>query len=69
VPFFAGIAASAINLFAQVIVLVNVYDINRWLVAFGAGLLIMSLAIAIERSRERLRERMRELSETLEEWE
>lgn len=69
VPFFAGIAAVALNLFAQVIVLVNVYDINRWLVAFAAGLFIMALAIAIERSRERLRERMRELSETLEQWE
>ena len=54
---------------AQVIVLVNVYDINRWLVAFGAGLLIMGLAIYIERSRERLRARARELSEALEKWE
>ncbi len=69
IPFFTGIGASALNIVAQVIVLVNVYDINRWLVAFGAGLLIMGLAIYIERSRERLRERARELSETLEKWE
>jgi len=69
IPFFTGIGASAINIVAQVVVLVNVYDINRWLVAFGAGLLIMGLAIYIERSRERLRERARELSETLEKWE
>ena len=53
----------------EVIVLVSVYDINRWFVAFGVGLLIMSLAIYIERSREQLRTRARELSETLEKWE
>jgi hypothetical protein len=69
IPFFTGIAASAINIVAQVIVLISVYDINRWLVGFGAGILIMGIAIYIERSRERLRERARELSETLEKWE
>ena len=66
--FFTGIGASVLNLLAQVIVLVSVYDINRWFVAFGAGLLIMGLAIYIERSREQLRARARELSETLEAW-
>jgi hypothetical protein len=69
IPFFAGIGFSALNILAQLIVLVSVYDINRWFVAFGAGLLIMGIAIYIERSRERLRERVRELSETLEAWE
>ncbi|HSO14069.1 MAG TPA: hypothetical protein VLT51_16960 [Anaerolineales bacterium] len=69
IPFFTGIGASAVNIVAQVIVLVNVYDINRWFVAFGAGLLIMGFAIYIERSREQLRTRARELSETLEKWE
>jgi hypothetical protein len=69
IPFFTGIVASAINIVAQVIVLINVYDINRWLVAFGVGLLIMVVAIYIERSREGLRARARELSETLEKWE
>ena len=65
----AGITATAINVVAQVIILINVYDINRWFVGFGVGLLIMSMAIYIERSRERLRERARELSDTLERWE
>jgi len=69
IPFFTGIGATAINVVAQVIILINVYDINRWFVAFGVGLLIMGMAIYIERSRERLRERARELSETLEKWE
>ena len=68
-PFFTGITATAINVVAQVIILINVYDINRWFVGFGVGLLIMSMAIYIERSRERLRERARELSDTLERWE
>jgi hypothetical protein len=69
VPFFTGIGASTLNVVAQVIVLVSVYDINRWFVAFGVGLFIMSIAIYIERSREQLRLRARELSETLEAWE
>jgi len=69
IPFFAGIGFSALNILAQLIVLVSVYDINRWFVAFGAGLFIMAIAIYIERSREQLRTRARELSETLEAWE
>ena len=69
IPFLTGIGASTLNVVAQVIVLVSVYDINRWFVAFGVGLLIMILAIYIERSREQLRTRARELSETLEKWE
>jgi hypothetical protein len=50
-------------------VLVSVHDINRWFVAFGAGLFIMSIAIYIERSREQLRIRTREWGEALEAWE
>ena len=69
IPFFAGIGFVVLNVLAQLIVLVSVYDINRWFVAFGAGLLIMGFAIYIERSREQLRVRVRELSETLETWE
>jgi hypothetical protein len=69
IPFFTGIVASAINIVAQVIVLINVYDINRWLVAFGVGLIIMIIAIGIERLREQLRASARVLSETLEKWE
>jgi len=69
IPFFTGIGASALNIVAQVIILISVYDINRWLVGFVAGLLIMAVAIYIERSREQLRARARELSETLEKWE
>ena len=68
-PFFTGIGAVVLDVVAQVILLVNVYKVSVWYVGFGVGLLIMSIAIYIERSRERLRERARELSETLEKWE
>jgi len=69
IPFFTGIGASALNIIAQVILLVNTYNISVWYVGFGVGLLIMAVAIYIERSREQLRARARELSETLEKWE
>jgi len=70
IPFFAGIGASALNILAQVVIMFSFADTNRrWLIAFGAGLLLMGIAIYIERSREQLRIRARELSETLEKWE
>jgi hypothetical protein len=71
-PFFTGIAASAINIAAQVIILISVNDIhrvNRWLVAFGVGLLITGIAVVAELKREQLRARSRQLSEMLERWE
>jgi hypothetical protein len=71
-PFFTGIAASAINIAAQVIILISVHDIhrvNRWLVAFGVGLLITGIAVVAELKREQLRARSRQLSEMLERWE
>jgi hypothetical protein len=69
IPFFTGIGAVVLNVLAQVIVVVAAYNISVWYVAFGVGILIMGLAIYIERSREQLRTRVRELSETLEAWE
>jgi hypothetical protein len=69
IPFFTGIGASALNIIAQVIVLVNVYDINIWLVALGVGLVIMAIAVYVEFKREQLRARSRELSGALEKWE
>ncbi len=72
IPFFTGIGASAINIAAQVIILISVNDIhrvNRWLVAFVAGLLITGIAVIAELKREQLRARSRQLSEMLEKWE
>ena len=54
---------------AQVIVLVNIYNISIWLVGLGMGLIIMTIAVFVELRREQLRARTREWSETLEKWE
>jgi hypothetical protein len=69
IPFFAGIGFNALNIVAQVIVLVNVYNISIWLVGLGTGLIIMAIAIFVELRREQLRTRTREWGETLEKWE
>jgi len=69
IPFFTGIGASVLNIIAQVTVLVNVYNVNIWLVGLGVGLLIMAIAVWVELKREQLRARTRELTETLEKWE
>lgn len=69
IPFFTGIGASVLNIIAQVTVLVNVYNVNIWLVGLGVGLLIMGIAVWVELKREQLRTRARELTETLEKWE
>jgi len=69
IPFFIGIGASVLNIVAQVTILVNVYNINIWLVGLGVGLLIMGIAVSVELKREQLRARSRELSEALEKWE
>jgi hypothetical protein len=68
IPFFAGIVFSALNLIAQVIVMVRTYNISIWLVGLGMGLIIMTIAVFVELRREQLRSRTREWSETLEKW-
>ena len=71
-PFFTGIGATVINIAAQVIILISVNDIhrlNRWLVAFGAGILITAIAVIAELKREQLRRYSRQVSEMLETWE
>jgi len=69
IPFFAGIGFSVLNILAQLIVLVSVYDINRWFVAFGAGILLVAIVIYVQLLPKNLSARARELSETLEKWE
>jgi hypothetical protein len=69
VPFFTGIGASVLNIVAQVILLVNRGIVSVWYVVFGVGLLVVGVAIYIERGREQLRTRSREWSERLEKWE
>ena len=69
IPFFAGLGASVLNIIAQVIVLSNVYDINRWIIILGVGLLLVTAAIFVERQREKIILRSKEWRETLDTWE
>lgn len=72
IPFFTGIGAMVINIAAQVIILISVNDIhrlNRWLVAFGVGVLITAIAVIAELKREQLRRYSRQVGEMLETWE
>jgi hypothetical protein len=68
-PFFVGLGASVVNVIAQIIVLVNVYDINRFLVIFGAGIVLVTLAVFVERQRARILLTTQRWLEALELWE
>ena len=68
VPFIIGIAASTLNVIAQVIVLVNVYQVERWVIVLGAGLLLVTLAVFVERKREQIIARAKEWRDALEAW-
>jgi hypothetical protein len=68
IRFFTGLAASSIGVIAEIFVLINVYNINRWLVFLGVGLLIMVIAILFERQRGRLMARAQEWRAALETW-
>jgi hypothetical protein len=69
IPFFIGLGASALNVVAQVVVLANVYDVNRWLVILGVGLLLVTAAVFVERQRERIIAQAQEWLVALEAWE
>jgi len=69
IPFFVGLGASALNIVAQVVVLVSVYEVNRWFIILGVGLLLVGAAILIERRREQIVGRAQEWRGILESWE
>jgi hypothetical protein len=69
VPFSIGLGASALNVVAQVVVLVNVYEVNRWFIILGVGLLLVTAAVFVERQRERIIARAQEWRDALETWE
>ncbi len=69
VPFFMGLGASALNVVAQVIVLVNLYDVQRWIIFLGVGVLLVSAAVFVERRREQIVARAQQWLEMLETWE
>jgi hypothetical protein len=68
VAFFAGVAASSLNVVAQVILLIRIYDVNRWVVMVGAGVLLMVAAILVERKREEIVSRTHEWRDALGGW-
>lgn len=68
IPFFLGIGASTLNVVAQVIVLVNVYDVQRWIIILGVGLLLVTSAVFVERKREQIIARTQEWLEVLDAW-
>jgi hypothetical protein len=68
VPFFAGLFASVLNILAQVIIQVNKYEIDRWVIIFGVGLLLVSIAVYVERQRMKLLSRAHEWREALGTW-
>jgi hypothetical protein len=69
IPFFVGIGASVLNVVSQVVVLINVYDVQRWIIILGVGVLLVTAAIFVERQRERIIAQMQEWQEVLETWE
>ena len=69
VPFFVGLGVSALNVISQVILVVRVYDINRWIAILGVGLVLVVAAIFVEKQRETIIARSKEWSEKLDSWE
>ena len=56
------------NVVAQVIVLVNVYDISHWFITLGVGLVLVVIGVIVERKREDIITRTKLWREALETW-
>ena len=68
IPFFAGLVASVLNVVAQVVVLVSVYQVSRWFIILGVGLVLVVLAVFVERRRERLLSQAQAWRDNIETW-
>ncbi|MGB3716912.1 MAG: hypothetical protein WA996_21030 [Candidatus Promineifilaceae bacterium] len=68
VPFFAGLSAAFLNVIGQLILLTTVSDVLRWIVILGTGLLLVSLAILVERRREEIATQIGEWRTALSTW-
>jgi hypothetical protein len=68
VPFFAGLSAAFLNVIGQLILLATVSDVLRWIVILGTGLLLVSLAILVERRREEIASQIGEWRTALSTW-
>jgi hypothetical protein len=67
-PFFIGLAASVLNVVAQIVVLVSVYEVNRWFIILGVGLLLVATAAFVERKRGLIIARTQEWRDALVTW-
>lgn len=67
-PFFIGLAASTLNVVAQLVVLIRVYEVNRWFIILGVGLLLVTTAAFVERKRGSIVVRTHEWRDALETW-
>jgi len=67
-PFLIGAGMSVINVVAQVAVLVNVYEVNRWFVILGMGALLFAAGVFVERQRERIVLQVQHWRDELETW-
>jgi hypothetical protein len=65
---FIGMSGSVINVVAQVVILVNVYQVSRWFVTLGVGLVLVTIGVIVERKRESILARTKEWREVLETW-
>jgi len=68
VPFLIGLSGSALNVVAQIIVSINVYDQQRWFIILGVGLALVIGVIFIERERENFISRVEEWRELIWSW-
>jgi hypothetical protein len=68
-PFSVGLAASVLNVVAQVVMLVSVYKVEIWFIILGVGLLLVVAVTFIWQQRERIITRAPEWLERLEAWE
>jgi hypothetical protein len=69
-PFFIGLAASALNVAGQIVVLFGGGStLIRWLIILSAGLLFVTAAVFVERQRVRIIARAQEWRVALEAWE
>ena len=70
IPFFIGLAASALNVAGQIVVLFGGGStLIRWAIIGSAGLLLVTAAVFVERQRAILIARAQEWREALERWE
>jgi hypothetical protein len=69
IPFFIGLAASALNVAGQIVVLFGGgATLTRWIIIGGAGILFVTAAVFVERQRVRLIAKAQEWREALEAW-